>query len=274
MVLIEASRDPLRQPVARANPELAIVAAAVMRLVGERSLSRNLQAPLSFRVAGPALAQFLRSITALEHAVERALDGVTDSPAFLEGRFTGTAGFDGFDLAAALDGLRLSLIHLAEVSAARLHRLLDERITGLPRQLTDRPGLHGGMVAVHKRAVGVVHGLLRGSQPASLGAIETSLGQEDVQSFSLESVVACGEALEGARDVLACELLALVQADRLRGGTTGRTELQELLDRVAGSVAPGTGDRPFGLDIEGIGALLATGWARGLLAVAPSTPAE
>ncbi|WP_035775952.1 aromatic amino acid lyase [Arthrobacter sp. H5] len=130
------------------------------------------------------------------------------------------------------------------------------------------------MVAVHKRAVGVVHGLLRSSQPASLGAIETSLGQEDIQSFSLEAAASCGEALEGARDVLACELLALVQAGRLGHGTAGRygAELQGLLARVADLLPPGTADRPFGLDIETIDLLLASGWAQDLLAAAPSNP--
>lgn len=265
LVLIDANRDPYTPPVARADPELAVVVSAVNRLASSNSTPRKLQAPLSYRVAGPAVAHLLRSITILEHAVGRALDGVTDSPAFLNGRFTGTAGFDGFDVAAALDGLRVSLIHLAEVSAARLHRLLDDRITGLPRQLSDRPGVHGGMVAVHKRAAGSVHRLLRSSQPASLGAIETSLGQEDIQSFSLEAAVACSEALSGARDVLACELLALVQAGRLRPGAATGNEIDELIAQVADRVAPGTADRPFGLDVEEISAALADGWAHGLL---------
>ncbi|WP_051478885.1 aromatic amino acid lyase, partial [Arthrobacter sp. H5] len=142
LVLINANRNPFGKAVARANPELAVVVGAVRRLAGDQTLPRSLQAPLSFRVAAPAAAQLLRSAAALGQAVDRALDGVTDSPAFLDGRFTGTAGFDGFDLAAGLDGLRLSVTHLAETSAARLHRLLDERVTGLPRQLSDRPGLH------------------------------------------------------------------------------------------------------------------------------------
>lgn len=266
LVLINANRDSYSQAVARANAELAVVVGAVSRLAGSHARPRNLQAPLSFRVAGPAVAQLLRSIMTLEQAAGRALDGVTDSPAFLNGRFTGTAGFDGFDLAAALDGLRLSLTHVAEVSSARLHRLLDDQVTALPRQLSDRPGVHGGMVAVHKRAAGTVHRLLRESQPASLGAIETSLGQEDIQSFSLEAAVACGEAQDSARDVLACELLALVQADRLRAGMPLECEVGVLVGQIADSIPQGTSDRPFGLDVERIRGVLATGWAGGVLA--------
>ena len=46
---------------------------------------------------------------ALPAAAQRALAGVTDSPAFLGGRFTGTAGFHGLDLAAHCDQLTVAL---------------------------------------------------------------------------------------------------------------------------------------------------------------------
>lgn len=235
-----------------------------------------LQAPLSFRVVGPALAQVLRATSAVDAALHRALAGVTDSPAFLDGAFVGTAGFDGFDLAGALDGLRVATVHVAEVGAARLHRLLDDRVTDLPRQLSDRPGLDAGMVTVHKRAAGVVHELVRNAQPASLGAIETSLGQEDVQSFSVEAAVALAHALDGARDVLACELLAVVHGRRLAvgrddvgrddvgggavgGGAVG-APVDALIDRLDAILPAGTSDRPFGRDIVAILDVLDEGW--------------
>ena len=152
----------------RAAPAHAPVAGV---LPGHRSRGRHL-----LRVTGQ-----------LDEAVGRALSGVTTSPALVDGRFLGTAGFDGFDLAASLDAVRLALLHLAETGAARLHRMLDPRVTGLPPQLSPEPGRQTGLVAVHKRAVGLVHEARRGSAPASLGAVETSLGQEDVQSFGLEA---------------------------------------------------------------------------------------
>lgn len=267
LVLVGASRDPFAEALSRSDAELNRILSAVRALAGPDEQPRALQAPLSFRVVGPALAQLLRSIAALEGAVARALEGVTDSPAFLEGRFVGTAGFDGFDLGAALDGLRLSTIHLAELSAARVHRLLNDQFTGLPRQLSDAPGLHAGMVAVHKRAVGVTHGLLAAARPASLGAIETSLGQEDVQSFSVAAAVACGEAIDGARDVLACELLAVTHGLRLAAQPPAvlRQHLAFLLEDVDAVLPSGTADRPFGKDIAILVKLLSTGWGQGVL---------
>ena len=267
LALVDATRDPFDALLARADQELAAVLSAVRRLSGPAVGPRALQSPLSFRVAGAALAQLLRSIDGVGRAVSRALDGVTDSPAFLDGRFVGTAGFDGFDLAASLDALRLSTIHLAELSSARLHRLLDDRFTGLPRQLSDRPGLHAGMVAVHKRAVGVTHALLAQARPASLGAIETSLGQEDIQSFSVEAAVSCADAIASTREVLACELLAVTHGMRLspHPPTGIASELAELLAEISAALPQGTADRPFGRDIATITSILASGWASGLI---------
>jgi len=185
----------------------------------------------------------------LAAAVERALAGVTDSPAFLDGRFVGTAGFDGIDLAAHCDQLTAALAHAAEVSAARTHRLLDSRITGLPAQLARRPGLDAGLVAVHKRAAGEVHAIRRLAMPSAIGTIETSNGQEDVQSFAWAAAGALRTALRHARLVTSCELLTAYQAAALAGGPwPGRC--QELLTTLSGLIDPIEADRQFGADIE------------------------
>ncbi|MBG6181444.1 aromatic amino acid lyase [Arthrobacter sp. CAN_A1] len=274
--LVGASRDPFDPALARADVGLGTVLGAIRRLSGPDSQPRTLQSPLSFRVLGTAVAHLLRSIASVEDAVERALSGVTDSPAYLDGRFIGTAGFDGFDLAAALDGLRLSMIHVAETSAARVHRLLDEKFTGLPRQLSGQPGLHAGMVAVHKRTVGVVHELVAAARPSSLGAIETSFGQEDVQSFSAEAAEACCHAATGLRDVLACELLTVIQGVRLADRPLKPIDprLGTLVDDASALLPEGTDDRAYGKDITLLHDLLASGWGRWVSTDELSTPAQ
>jgi len=256
-----ASHDPAHPALARADPELAAVLARLraLRPAGE---VRGLQAPVSFRVTPSALAVTARACAALEDAAGRALDGVTDSPALLDGAFVGTAGFAGTELTAAMDGLAARLVHLADTGAARLHRLLDTRLTGLPPQLSPEPGVHAGLVAVHKRAVGVVHRLRRFAAPSLLGSVETSLGQEDVQSFTFEAAECVAEALAGLRDVLAAELLAVHRARALAGGPAGLSpEAAAALDAVDAVLPAGTGDRPYGRDLDVLGALLRDGWA-------------
>jgi histidine ammonia-lyase len=207
-----------------------------------------LQAPVSFRVAGQVNSQIRRAVGRLEQAVERAFVGVTDSPAFLAGEFVGTAGFHGIDLAAHCDQLVAALAHAAEVSTARIHRLLDPAVTGLPAQLAAEPGPQAGLVTVHKRAVATSHYLRRLALPSAIGALETSNGQEDVQSFSWEAVGVLGEAVRLTREVVACELLAVHQAFALskRPVPAG---LQGLLGEVANVVPPILADRPFGVDL-------------------------
>jgi histidine ammonia-lyase len=246
-----ASRDPYSAACARGDDILAGVLARLRATAGEAPEPRSLQAPVSFRVAGPVLTQVLRAGEALAAAAGRALTGVTDSPAFLDGAFVGTAGFHGLDLAAHCDLLTAGLAHAAEVSAARLHRLLDPRVTGLPAQLAARPGPDAGLVAVHKRAAGEVHALRRLVAPASTGLIETSGGQEDVQSFAWEAAENLRGALRHAGAVTACELLAAYQASSL-SGRPAPPGCRPALTWLANAVGPISADRPFGPDIERI----------------------
>lgn len=259
--VVRATRDPLHPALADSAEHAAVLAR--LRTLYVRENPEKLQAPVSFRVTAPALAVTMRATHALESAVERALGTVTDSPAHLDGRFVGTSGFAGTDLTAACGSLTVALVHLAELGTARLHRLLDAGVTGLPPQLSDTPGLHAGMVAVHKRAVGVTHRLRRFAVPVLGGAMETSLGQEDVQSFGFEAAECLAEAIDGLRDVLACELLALHQAVRLGGPPQGLAT--PALHDLAEILPESTGDRPFGRDIDRIIAALKGGRLAGLV---------
>jgi histidine ammonia-lyase len=270
---VRASRDPYAAACARGDSLHAEVLERLRAAVGELAEPRALQAPVSFRVAGPVLAHVLRAVQALAAAADRALAGVTDSPAFLDGRFTGTAGFHGIDLAAHCDLLTAALAHAAEVSAARLHRLLDTRVTGLPAQLAAHPGPDAGLVAVHKRAVGEAHALRRLALPSPIGLAETSGGQEDVQSFAWEAADALRGALRHASAVAACELLAGYRACSLSQQAAPQG-CHQVLARLAEIVGPVGADQPFGEDIERIlGVLRTSGLSLAPGANQPSAPA-
>ena len=266
-VLVRASRDPYVAAAARGDDVLAGVLARLRDALGDEvEPPLHLQAPVSFRVVGAVLAHLARSLAALRDAVTRALDGVTDSPAWLEedgGRFVGTAGFHGLDLAAACDGVRFALLHAAEVGAARLHRLLDPGFTGLPAQLSVDPGPQAGLVAVHKAVIGDIHAV---SSPGftAVGTRETSRGQEDVQTYALTAAERLRTTVSVARRVVASELLAVHQArllapDRARGSGA----LAAAGDRGGEALPPGVDDRPWGEDLEVLHDLLAAGWPGG-----------
>jgi histidine ammonia-lyase len=249
IAVIRATRDPYQAALGRGDDVLASVLARLRAAAGDEPSPRSLQAPVSFRVAGPVLAQLHRAAAQLDEAARRALTGVTDSPAYLDGKFTGTAGFHGIDLAAHCDHLTAAFCHAAEVAAARLHRLMDPAVTGLPAQLARDPGPQAGLTPVHKRAAGEIHAMrpLAGATP--VGLIETSGGQEDVQSFAWEAAGKLSRALRHARAVTACELMAGYQAATLSGRAAPRGS-RALLDWLARIIGPIEEDRPFGEDLE------------------------
>jgi histidine ammonia-lyase len=250
IVAVRASRDPYRAACARGDDLLAAVLGRLRAAIGDDPSPRSLQAPVSFRVTGPVLTQVIRAAGLLEAAVHRALTGVTDSPAFLDGQFTGTAGFHGIDLAAQADQLTAAFCHAAEVAAARVHRLLDPAVTGLPAQLAREPGPQAGLAPVHKRAAGEVHAMRGLATATPTGLIETSGGQEDVQSFAWEAAEKLAAALRHARAVTACELLAGYQAAALSGFSRTAPGSRALLDWLTGLVGPIDDDRPFGEDLQ------------------------
>ncbi len=249
VAVVRANRDPYQAACGRGDDVLAAVLAGLRAAAGDEPSPRSLQAPVSFRVAGPVLAQLHRAAAQLEAAARRALTGVTDSPAYLDGKFTGTAGFHGIDLAAHCDHLTAAFCHAAEVAAARLHRLMDPAVTGLPAQLARDPGPQAGLTPVHMRAAGEIHAMrpLAGATPVVL--IETSGGQEDVQSFAWEAAGKLSQALRHARAVTACELMAGYQAAALSGRPSPGGS-RALLDWLARIIGPIEEDRPFGEDLE------------------------
>jgi histidine ammonia-lyase len=259
-VAIGASRDPYLAATARGDAVQAEVLSQFRALVGTEAAPRSLQAPVSFRVVGPVLAHLTRAVSALEAAVDRSLESMTDSPAYVAGSFIGTAGFHGVDLAAHLDFVTAALVHAAEVSATRLHRLLDPRVTGLHAQLAEVPGPEAGLVAVHKRAAAVVHAMRRNAVPSYLGSIETSQGQEDVQCFAWQAAESLRSTVAAAREVMACELLGARRAASLAERALP-APLAAALAPTDSVVPPIFGDRPFGVDIEALRGALTAGLA-------------
>lgn len=251
---IHASRAPMGiygEHVGRlgGDPILSDVLSKLRDILdGSTSNRLVLQAPVSFRVIPQVLTHVERTVSRFTTDVERALGAVSDSPAFVNGGFVSTGGFHEVELAAGMDTCAAALIRAAELSAQRIHRLLDSRFSGLPDQLTSAPGPQAGLILVHKRAVGVVNELRRFSMPASIGLADTSLGQEDAMTFAFESAEKLRRVESLVRDVTACELLVTRQAWAMRGQPLP-SQLRILAGKLFEAVEPVNEDRPLGPDL-------------------------
>jgi len=227
-------------------------------LAGAHPDHSRVQAPISLRVVPQVLVHLERTIGRLEEDAQRALAASDDSPAFIGGEFVSSGSFHAIGLAAGMDGLSIALAHAAELATQHIHRLLDHRFSGLPDQLTRHPGPQTGLTVVHKRAGGAVNELRRLAMPATVGLVDTSLGQEDAMTFAFEAAGKLRRVQELVRGVIACELLTTYQAWSL--GDAGPAEgLADHFQLLKKTVPPIEVDRPLGVDIEAIIALLARG---------------
>jgi histidine ammonia-lyase len=206
------------------------------------------QAPVSVRVGPRAIAHAGRVNGDLMSAITRWDSEPTDSPAFVDGDFTSTTGFHAVELGLRMDAVTAALVHLGEVSVQRMHRLLDPQYSNLPSQLALDPGPQAGLSPLHKRAVGELHALRRLSTPATLGSMDTSAGQEDVQAFAW----AAGEQLRNAAGhlfaITACELITGAQARHLAPGDAPRG-LRATYAWIAETSPPVLVDRPLGPEV-------------------------
>lgn len=241
-----------------ADPLLHAALADLARLLEGASADRpDSQGPVSFRVAPQIAAHLARALARLGESADRALASGDDSPALVDGAFVSTGAFHEVDLAADMQAMTLALGRAAELALQRVHRMLDGRVTGLPDQLTPLPGPRCGLVVVHKRAAGVVAALRGLGTGASAGAIDTSLGQEDVQTFGFLAAEELRRALDLTEEVLAIELLTARQAWWLRGRPPA-PGLAAVAGPLIDAVPPVDADRPLGDDIDRVRELLAS----------------
>ncbi|MET0685323.1 MAG: aromatic amino acid ammonia-lyase [Solirubrobacteraceae bacterium] len=247
----------------KGEPAQAAVQAQLSAWLGGGAEDRP-QGPVSFRVLPQVHGAALELLERLEAQVERELRGVSDSPLFLvagdgepEG-FYPNGNFHPAALGLALDGLVIAFVQVGNLSATRLHRLLDGRFSGLPDQLAAEPGRQSGLILAHKTVLGHVAELRALAAPAGVHQLDGSTGQEDVQATAFLSAERLARALDELEHVLAAELVAARQAHHLRGEPLPPA-LEAPLTRLTAAVEPVLEDRSLTADLAAVRALLRDG---------------
>ena len=201
------------------------------------------QDPYSFRCI-PQVYGAVR--TAIDRGIE-TLEGestaVTDNPILLPetGEVISAGNFHGEPLAVVLDHLKVAASELGTMSERRIYKLLSGT-RGLPPFLATDPGLDSGLMIVQYTAASVVARNKMRAMPASVDTIDSSNGQEDHVSMGANAGLQLLAVVEGAREVLACELLTASQALHFRSAP-GLSRMQSAyLARFRASVPPQEGD--------------------------------
>ncbi len=212
---------------------------------------------MSFRVIPQVHTHLERAVARLDEDVQRALAAVTDSPVVTSEGVVSTGAFHAVEVAASMDGLTAAYVRAAELAAARLHRLLDQRFSGLADQLTPVAGPAAWSSSTSAPSARFTS--CDASRPPPASGWSTPRSARRTRSPSATPPPRnLRHASRLAREVLACELLACRQAWWLRDAGTA-TGLQPIAHELSELVPPVDEDRPLGADIARLLAWLKAG---------------
>ncbi len=218
----------------------------------------RVQDAYSLRCAPQILGAVADAIEFAAATAQVELNASTDNPLVLDGEMLSGGNFHGQPVALALDVLAIALTTLAGVAERRIDRLMNpETSEGLPAFLTERAGLHSGMMMVQIAAASVVAECRALSVPASVQSIPTGANQEDFVPMSMAAGFKTQRILRNAQRVVACELLSAAQGLEFRQPLRPGRGVAQLYRRVRELSPPLLDDRPLGEEIERLAALVA-----------------
>jgi histidine ammonia-lyase len=255
----EAYATPVHE--ARPHPGQVRCAAELRRLLGMSGTplpGKRLQDPYGLRafpqVQGPALdaCQYLRDVLTIEinAATENPMISTETRDAYHH------AHFHTAYVAVALDRLRATVHHVAELSAARLGDLVEPTLTGLPAFLATGPRGSSGIMILEYVAHDALAQLRQAALPVTIGTAVVSRGLEDHASFATQAARAIHHAATAYRHVLACELVAATRALRMRNASLLDLPVRLAFEAAAAVLDPDLTDRPLSADITHAAATL------------------
>ena len=211
---------------ARPHPGQAAVAANLRALMtgspnveSHRRGDPRVQDPYSIRCMPQVHGASRDALAYVRRVLEIEIDAVTDNPlVFAEDRRVVSGGnFHGQPVAIALDTATIAVAELADISEARIDRMTNGHVSGLPPFLATDAGTDSGfMVAQYTAAALVTENRLR-SFPASVESLPTSAGMEDHVSMGTHAAHKLAAVVRNTRDVLAIEALCAAQGLDLLG---------------------------------------------------------
>ena len=141
------------------------------------------------------------------------MNSVNDNPLIIAADGVHLAGgnFHGQPVALAADFLAIALAELANISERRIERMVNGTLSGLPKFLTTRGGLHSGLMIAQYTAASIVSENKVLCHPGSVDSIPTSANQEDHNSMGSVSAQKLWRVLKNCQRVLAIELLCAAQ---------------------------------------------------------------
>ena len=258
---LRASPAPYDARLARLKPLPGSVAVAAnlrrlltgSEIIPSHAGPHKVQDAYTLRCVPQVMGACGESLDYCARVTEIEINAATDNPLVLPAGAAISGGtFHGQSLAMALDFSTLGLTVLAGFAERRIARLVDTHMSGLPPFLTERSGLHSGMMMAQYTAAALVSELQILAHPASAMSLPTSAGQEDWVSMGQTAALKCLAALDLAVRTVALEYLVAAQglefARPLRPGVGPRAAHSQIRRTVRRLDA----DRPISPDVDAL----------------------
>jgi histidine ammonia-lyase len=170
--------------------------------------------------------------------------------------------FHAAAVALPLDHMCAALTTLATISERRADRFLNAATSrGLAPFLAVDPGVESGFMMAHVTAAALASECKGLSMPACVDTIPTSAGKEDHVSMGPIAARKLERVVANLSHVLAIEAAIAARALDLREYETS-PKLKVVHEFIRSHVAPWTGDRSLGRELEQLARAIASGGVR------------
>jgi histidine ammonia-lyase len=195
----------------------------------------------------------------LKELTEIELNSVTDNPIVFNANDTISGGnFHGQPLALPLDYTTIAAAELGNIADRRCY-LMSEGRYGLPKVLTNDPGLNSGLMIPQYTTAALVTENKTLCFPASADSVPTSLGQEDHVSMGSISGRKLNQVIDNLEYIQAIELLYATQAIDFRRPLRSTPVIEACHKLIREYVPFIKDDRIFSVDINQIHQLIISG---------------
>lgn len=182
---------------------------------------RFLQDPLSFRCAAHAHGAARDSYQRARTLWESELNAVHDNPVIdvASGTAISTGNMDTTGISFAIDGLRLAIAKICDLSGERMHKQQWPAFSGLPIGLAEDGAAMGGaqFLNLGHIAASLIVSTKSWAQPhLTLSVGQVADGVEDTAGYALHGVYDLSRMVDAAWKIVAIELAVSVWAMRRR----------------------------------------------------------
>jgi histidine ammonia-lyase len=205
----------------RPHPGQQAVARNILRLLDESEIREShragheaVQDAYSLRCMPQVHGASRDAIAYVEDVLLREINSATDNPLIFPETSSLIEGgnFHGQPVALAADFLGIAMSELANISERRTERMVNGKLSGLPRFLTPQGGLNSGLMIAQYTAASLVSENKVLSHPASVDSIPTSANQEDHNSMGSIGARKAWQIMRNVENVLAVEFMTAAQA--------------------------------------------------------------